>query len=192
MKKLIVLAILHFLLSACSGTGQREIVNVPGQNVSFISPPSNWRELPKSQLVPPGENVPEKGYMAGWRNNNFSTIVIAGINNTESKKEVTFREAIEYGIKMEMLEFEKSGISVKYSITNETNGLKEGVSFTTIEAEINYTDPNSKELKKKAISYDFESSNYSYTLDFRALDFNYDKDIIVFKQLLDSIKFVDQ
>ncbi|MCK4790820.1 MAG: TAXI family TRAP transporter solute-binding subunit [Desulfobacteraceae bacterium] len=193
MKKLFLLVILFLLLCSCAGTGQQGIVNVPEQDVSFISPPSNWKRLffTSTSQLPTGENVPVKVFIAAWKKSNFSYIGISGASIFERKKKISNRESLIYGLMKEEIEMRKVCRSVDYSITNETNGtLREGISFTAIEAEIKCTDSSSKEdVKIKTIMYALDSSNYLYTLQFKSLDNDYDKDIIVFEQILDSISF---
>ena len=112
---------------------------------------------------------------------------------SDRKEKISSRESLIFGLRKEVIELRKACKSVDYSITNETNGsLKEGISFTAIEAEMQCTGSSSNEdFKTKTIIYALESSKYVYILQFKAFDINYDKDIIVFKQLLDSMKFVD-
>ena len=128
----------------------------------------------------------------GDKENNFSTIAILGASTSDRKEKTSSRESLIFGLRKEVIELRKACKSVDYSITNETNGsLKEGISFTAIEAEMQCTGCSNEDFKTKTIIYALESSKYLYILQFKAFDINYDKDIIVFKQLLDSMKFVD-
>jgi len=198
MKQLILIILVIPLLASCAGTGQYGIVNVPEQDVSFMSPPSNWERLffTSTSEMPTGEVLPVKIFIASWKNNNSSTIQIMGgdISETkgrEAREALIPGESLKYGLHMHVADLGKLYGTADYTITSETSGtMQEGNTFTAIEADIVCTSSGSEDMVKlKTVLYSLESSIYFYTLQFLAIDQFFDKDKIVFQQLLDSISF---
>jgi hypothetical protein len=181
------------LLSSCAGTGHKGIVDVPGQEVSFIRPPSDWESslFTSTSKMPTGGFLPIKFFKARWTKSNLSTIGITGANISGIKKEGATRAGSISALEKELLEFKKVCGFADYSIRNETNDtLREGIYFTGIEADIiciltGTDDP----LRARTVLYVLESMDYFYTLQFKAVERFYEKDIVVFERILDSIAF---
>jgi len=188
---LIILSLLF--LCSCAGTGHKRIVNVPGQDVSFISPQSNWEStlFTSTSKVPTGGFLPIKFFRASWSKNNLSTIGITGVNISGIKKEGATRAGLISALESEVLEFKKVCGFASYHIKNESNGtLREGIDFTELEADITCILSDSEDpLKARTVLYVLESMDYLYTLQFKAVEKYYDKDISAFEQILDSIIF---
>lgn len=193
VKKCILVILSILLLSSCAGTGHKGIVNVPGQDVSFISPQSDWEItlFTSTSKVPRGGFLPIKFFRGSWSKNNLSTIGITGVNISGIKKEGATRAGLISALESEVLEFKKVCGVVSYNIKNESNGtLREGIDFTELEADIKCVLSGSDDpLKARTILYVLESMDYLYTLQFKAVEKYYDQDISAFEQILDSIIF---
>ena len=193
IKRIFLMIFGILFLCSCAGKGQHGVVNVPGQDVSFISPPSNWEVtlFTSTSKMPAGGFLAIKFFKASWTRSNLSKIGITGANISGIKKEGATRAGLISALENEVDEFRKVCGFVNYSIKNETNGtLREGVDFTGIEADIMCGFAGSDvPLKARTKLYVLESMGYLYTLQFKAIEKFYDKDIIVFEQVLDSIKF---
>ena len=181
------------LLCSCAGTGHQGVVNVPGQDVSFISPQSNWEStlFTSTSKVPTGGFLPIKFFRASWSKKNLSTIGITGVNISGIKKEGATRAGLISALESEVLEFKKVCGFASYHIKNESNGtLREGIDFTELEADITCILSGSEDpLKAKTVLYVLESMDYLYTLQFKAVAKYYNEDISAFEQILDSIIF---
>jgi hypothetical protein len=193
VKKCILVILSILLLCSCAGTGHKGIVNVPGQDVSFISPQSDWETtlFTSTSKVPSGGFLPIKFFRGSWSKNNLSTIGITGVNISGIKKEGATRAGLISALESEVLEFKKVCGFVTYNIKNESNGtLREGIDFTELEADIKCVLSGSDDpLKARTILYVLESMDYLYTLQFKAVEKYYDQDISAFEQILDSIIF---
>jgi hypothetical protein len=193
VKKCILMILSILLLCSCAGTGHKGIVNVPGQDVSFISPQSDWETtlFTSTSKVPSGGFLPIKFFRGSWSKNNLSTIGITGVNISGIKKEGATRAGLISALESEVLEFKKVCGFVSYNIKNESNGtLREGIDFTELEADIKCVLSGSDDpLKARTILYVLESMDYLYTLQFKAVEKYYDQDISAFEQILDSIIF---
>ena len=193
VKKSILVILSILLLCSCAGTGHKGIVNVPGQDVSFISPQSDWETtlFTSTSKVPSGGFLPIKFFRGSWSKNNLSTIGITGVNISGIKKEGATRAGLISALESEVLEFKKVCGFVSYNIKNESNGtLREGIDFTELEADIKCVLSGSDDpLKARTILYVLESMDYLYTLQFKAVEKYYDQDISAFEQILDSIIF---
>ncbi len=193
VKKCILMILSILLLCSCAGTGHKGIVNVPGQDVSFISPQSGWETtlFTSTSKVPSGGFLPIKFFRGSWSKNNLSTIGITGVNISGIKKAGATRAGLISALESEILEFKKVCGFVSYNIKNESNGtLREGIDFTELEADIKCILSGSYDpLKARTILYVLESMYYLYTLQYKAVEKYYDQDISAFEQILDSINF---
>ena len=193
VKKCILVILSILLLCSCAGTGHKGMVNVPGQDVSFISPQSDWETtlFTSTSKVPSGGFLPIKFFRGSWSKNNLSTIGITGVNISGIKKEGATRAGLISALESEVLEFKKVCGFVSYNIKNESNGtLREGIDFTELEADIKCVLSGSDDpLKARTILYVLESMDYLYTLQYKAVEKYYDQDISAFEQILDSIIF---
>jgi len=169
------------------------MVNVPGQDVSFISPQSDWETtlFTSTSKVPSGGFLPIKFFRGSWSKNNLSTIGITGVNISGIKKAGATRAGLISALESEVLEFKKVCGVVSYNIKNESNGiLREGIDFTELEADIKCVLSGTDDpLKARTILYVLESMDYLYTLQYKAVEKYYDQDISAFEQILDSIIF---
>ena len=68
VKKCILVILSILLLCSCAGTGHKGIVNVPGQDVSFISPQADWETtlFTSTSKVPSGGFLPIKFFRGSW------------------------------------------------------------------------------------------------------------------------------
>lgn len=193
IKRFLLMILAGMFLSSCAGSGNHGIINVPGQDVSFNSPPANWEVtlFTSTSKTPAGGFLPIKFFTASWTKKNLSKIGITGANISGLKREGAIRAGLGSALEKEITEFRKVCGYVTYSITNETDGtLRKGTDFTAMEAEIRCIISGSDEpLKAKTVLYVLESMDYLYTLQFKAIKAFYDKDIPVFKQVLESITF---
>ena len=193
VKKCILVILSILLLCSCAGTGHKGMVNVPGQDVSFISPQSDWETtlFTSTSKVPSGGFLPIKFFRGSWSKNNLSTIGITGVNISGIKKEGATRAGLISALESEVLEFKKVCGLVSYNIKNESNGiLREGIDFTELEADIKCVLSGTDDpLKARTILYVLESMDYLYTLQYKAVEKYYDQDISAFEQILDSIIF---
>lgn len=181
--------ILLILLCSCA----EKTVRVPGQDVSFISPPSDWEvtKFTSTSKVPAGGFLPIKFFKASWMMKNLSTIGITGVNISGIKKEGATRRGLLKALESEVAEFRKVCGSVKYDITNETKGIfRKGIDYTGMEADIMcyFADPDNP-LRAKTSLYVIESTEYLYTLQFKAVAKHYDRDIAVFEKVMASLQF---
>jgi hypothetical protein len=190
MRFLHILLILGTLfLTSCGGKN----VSVPGQDVSFIRPPSDWQVtlFTSTSKVPSRGFLPIKLFKASWGKNNLSTIGITGSNISGIRTKGSTRKGLLNALESEINEFKKVCGHVTHKITHETSGaLRNNIDFTGLEAEIKcyLTNPDDP-LKAKTVIYVLEAPEYIYTLQFKAAQEFYDKDIHVFRGLLNSITF---
>lgn len=183
-------------LCSCAGTKTQGLVRVPGQDVSFIAPPSNWEtnQFASTSQTPPGGFLPMKQFSGRWTKRNLSTIRITGFNISGITTAGETRTGMIAILDEELAEFKKVCGFVKSAITQEAQGaLRNGIDYTAIEAEVECVVAEPYEpLKAKIILYVLESMGYVYTIQYKAVDQFYESDKQTFDRILKSIRFGSQ
>jgi hypothetical protein len=187
--KLSLLFFSALLLCSCAG----KTVQVPGQDVSFRRPPSDWKVtlFTSTSTTPAGGFLPIKLFKGNWTKSNLSSIGITGSNISGIKTKGSTRKGLLNALESEIKEFKKVCRYVNHHVIKEKSGsLRQGIDYTTLEASVLcYLANPDVPLKARTVIYVLESPSYLYTLQFKAPEKTYEQDFHVFTDVMNSITF---